>query len=174
MSFLRNTATIAVVLAATLLFAGRVHATDVSMADGSVTFSTPDSWLDIMETQGDPETRVFQVPDPSPTGKTSLARITVTVAQAGDINSFNQFKSDATAKAMALTGYKISAVPPQPNSNLYTAQENGAQFSYVEHYWFKNGHAIQLRCMRPAHSLAGAGWEAGFDKGCDAIAARLK
>ena len=174
MSFLRSTATLAMALATTLLLAGRVHATDVSMADGSVSFSTPDSWLDIMETQGDPETRVFQVPDPSPTGKTSLARITVTVTQAGDISGFNQFRSDATAKAMALPGYKISAVPPQPNSNLYTAQENGAQFSYVEHYWFKNGHAIQLRCVRPAHSLAGAGWEAGFDKGCDAVAARLK
>ncbi|MGH8158223.1 MAG: hypothetical protein ACREPQ_08895 [Rhodanobacter sp.] len=174
MSFLRSTATLAMVLTATLLLAGRVHATDVSMANGSVSFSTPDSWLDIMETQGDPETRVFQVPDPSPTGKTSLARITVTVAQAGDVSGFNQFRSDATAKAMALPGYKISAVPPQPNSNLYTAQENGAQFSYIEHYWFKNGHAIQLRCVRPTHSLAGASWETGFDKGCDAIAARLK
>ena len=174
MSFLRSTATLAIALATTLLLAGRVHATDVSMADGSVSFSTPDSWLDIMDTQGDPEVRVFQVPDPSPTGKTSLARITVTVSQTADVNGFNQFRSDATAKAMALPGYKISAVPPQPNSNLYTAQENGAQFSYVEHYWFKNGHAIQLRCVRPAHSLAGAGWEAGFDKGCDAIAARLK
>ncbi|WP_158753589.1 hypothetical protein [Dyella sp. S184] len=174
MSFLRSTAIIATALATTLLLAGRVHATDVSMADGSVSFSTPDSWLDIMETQGDPETRVFQVPDPSATGKTSLARITVTVAQAADVNAFNQFKSDATAQALALPGYKAAAMLPPPNSNLYTAQENGAQFNYVEHYWFKNGHAIQLRCMRPVESLAGAGWKAEFDKGCAAIAARLK
>jgi hypothetical protein len=173
MSFLRST-TLVMAVATTLLLAGRVHATDVSMADGSVNFSTPDSWLDIMETQGDPEVRVFQVPDPSPTGKTSLARISVTVTQAADVSGFNQFRSDATAKAMALPGYKASPVPPQPNSNLYTAQENGAQFSYVEHYWFKNGHAIQLRCMRPSQSLAGAGWRAEFDKDCDAIAARLK
>jgi hypothetical protein len=156
------------------LLAGHVHATDVNMADGSVSFSTPDGWLDIMDTQGDTETRVFQVPDPSPTGKSSLARVTVTVTQAPDINSFHQFMSDATAKAMVLTGYKAAAVPPEPNSNLYTAQENGAQFSYVEHYWYKNGHAIQLRCVRPAQSLAGSSWSASFDKGCESIAARLK
>lgn len=173
MNFLRSTATV-LALATTLLLAGRVHAADVSMADGSISFSAPDSWLDIMDTQGDPETRVFQVPDPSPTGKSSLARISVTVTQATDINSFNQFRSDASAKAMALPGYKEAKVLPPPNSNLYTAQENGTQFAYVEHYWFKNGHAIQLRCVRPAHSLAGAGWDAEFDKGCNAIAARLK
>ena len=174
MSFLRSTAALTISLASTLLFAGRVHATDVSMADGSVNFSTPDSWLDIMDTQGDPEVHVFQVPDPSATGKTSLARITVTVTQTADVNSFNQFKADATAKAIALTGYKSAPVPPQPNSNLYSAQENGAEFSYVEHYWFKNGHAIQLRCVRPTQSQAGAAWKADFDKGCNAIAARLK
>jgi hypothetical protein len=164
---------ITLALGSTLL-AGRVHATDVSMAGGSVNFSAPDNWLDIMDTQGDTETRVFQVPDPSPTGKSSLARVTVTVTQAPDINSFHQFMSDATAKAMVLTGYKAADVPPEPNSNLYVAQENGAEFSYVEHYWYKNGHAIQLRCVRPAQSLAGASWKASFDKGCEAIAARLK
>ena len=41
MSFLRSTAALTISLASTLLFAGRVHATDVSMADGSVNFSTP-------------------------------------------------------------------------------------------------------------------------------------
>jgi len=174
MSFLRNIATIAVALTASLLLAGRVHATEVSMADGSVHFSTPDSWLGIMETQGDPEAKVFQVPDPSPTGKNSLARVTVTVKLVNDVNSFNQYRSEATAKAMALPGYKAGAVPPGPNSNIYTAQENATEFSYTEHYWFKNGHAIQLRCVRPSQSQAGATWKADFDKGCEAIAAQLK
>lgn len=173
MSFLR-TATIAIAFATALLLAGSIHATDVSMAGGSVNFSTPDNWLGIMETQGDPEARVFQVPDPSPTGKNSLARVTVTVKQVADISSFHQYMSDATAKAMALPGYKAAAVPPSPNSNLYVAQENGTEFSYVEHYWFKNGQAIQLRCMRPSQSQAGSGWKSEFDKGCDAIAAQLK
>ena len=151
-----------------LLLAGGVHATEVSMADGSVNFSTPDNWLGIMETQGDPEARVFQVPDPSPTGKISLARVTVTVKQVPDISGFHQYMGDATAKAMALPGYKAAALPPGPNSNIYTAQENATGFSYIEHYWFKNGHAIQLRCVRPSQSQAGAAWKAAFDKGCDA------
>ena len=174
MNFLRSTAsTIAVVIIA-LLLAGTVHATEVSMADGSVTFSTPDNWLGIMETQGDPEVRVFQVPDPSPTGKSSLARVTVTVKPVTDIASFKQYMGEATAKAMALPGYKAAVVPAGPNSNVYTAQENGEQGSYTEHYWMKGSHAIQLRCVRPAQSQAGAAWRAAFDKGCEAIAARLK
>ncbi len=172
MSLLRST-TLAIAFASVLL-AGSAHAADVSMADGSVHFSTPDGWLGIMETEGDPEARVFQVPDPSPTGRNSLARVTVTVKQVADLNGFNQYRSDATAKAMALPGYKAAAVPPGPNSNVYTAQENAAAFSYTEHYWFKNGHAIQLRCMRPSQTQAGADWKAAFDKGCDAIAAQLK
>jgi hypothetical protein len=172
MSFLRST-TIAIVFASALL-AGSVHASEVSMADGSVKFSTPDSWLGIMETQGDPEARVFQVPDPSPTGKVSLARVTVTVKQVPDISSFHQYMGDATAKAMALPGYKAAALPPGPNSNIYTARENTAEFSYTEHYWFKNGRAIQLRCVRPSQSQAGATWKAEFDKGCEAIAVQLK
>jgi hypothetical protein len=174
MTFLHRSAAIAAAMTMTLLMAGSVHATDVSMADGSVTFSTPDSWLPIMQTQGDPEVRVFQVPDTSPTGKNSLARVTVTVKQVADINSFQQYIGDSTAQAMALPGYKIAHVQPQPNSNIYTAQENGVDFSYIEHYWFKNGHAVQLRCMRPTKSMAGDAWKAEFDKGCDAIAARLK
>jgi hypothetical protein len=172
MNFLRST-TIAIVFASALL-AGSVHAAEVSMADGSVRFSTPDSWLAIMETQGDPEARVFQVPDPSPTGKVSLARVTVTVKQVPDISSFHQYMGDATAKAMALPGYKAAELPPGPNSSIYTAREDNAQFSYTEHYWLKNGHAIQLRCVRPSQSQAGAAWKAQFDKGCDAVAAQLK
>jgi hypothetical protein len=173
MRFLRTT-TLAIAIATALLAGGVAHATDVSMANGSVHFSTPDNWLGIMETQGDPEARVFQVPDPSPTGRNSLARVTVTVKQVADVNGFNQYRSEATAKAMALPGYKAAAVPPSPNSNVYTAQENATGFSYTEHYWFKNGHAIQLRCVRPSQTEAGADWRAAFDKGCDAIAAQLK
>ena len=54
MSFPRS-----IFLAGALLLAGSAYATDVSMAGGSVGFSTPDNWVTIMETQGDPEIRVF-------------------------------------------------------------------------------------------------------------------
>src|SRR6185437_14248553 len=100
-----------------------------------------------------------QVPDPSPTGKSSLARVTVTVTRVPDISSFHQFMAQATAKALALPGYP---------------QDNGTAFSYTEHYWFKHGYAIQLRCVRPTRTQAGSAWQADFDKGCDALAVQLK
>ncbi|WP_114239247.1 hypothetical protein [Dyella sp. C9] len=168
MSFFRNT-----VLASALVLAGMAHATDVSMAGGSVNFSTPDQWLGIMETQGDPEVRVFQVPDPSPTAGTSLARVTVTVKQVANSAEFQQFVNTAMGKAKALTGYQAGA-SQTPDNFVYTAQENGTQDSYSERYWLKDNHAIQLRCVRPSQSQAGTQWKTAFDKGCDAIAARLK
>ena len=161
------------VIAGALVMAGAAHATDISMAGGSVTFSTPDQWMGIMETQGDPEVRVFQVPDPAPSGSSSLARVTVTVKQVADANAFQQYVSGAMSKAKALTGFQTGTSQAADNF-VYTAQENGAQFSYTERYWLKGNHAIQLRCVRPSQSQAGPAWKAAFDKGCDAIAARLK
>ncbi|MEW9623855.1 hypothetical protein [Rhodanobacter geophilus] len=173
MALLRSTV-IAVALAAGLLATAPSSAADVSMANGSVNFSTPDGWLDIMQTDGDPEVRVFQVPDPSPTGRSTLARVTVTVKQEPDINGFRGYMDQATAAAMALPGYQAAAKAPEPNSFSYTARDAGVASSYRERYWYRDGHAIQLRCVRPAQSQAGAAWIAAFDRGCDAIAARLK
>lgn len=75
---------------------------------------------------------------------------------------------------MALPGYAPAKVPPMPNSSMYSAKENGADFHYVEHYWPKAGYAIQLRCVRPSKTLAGASWNTAFDKGCESLAAQLK
>lgn len=171
MSFLRRTA-----LAALLFLPLHALAGEVSMAGGSVTYRTPDSWLGIMETQGDPEVRVFQVPDPSPTAGNTLARVTVTVKQVGDLNAYQRYVDDAKAKAQALPAYEL--VRGVSNSNgpddyLYTAKESGETLAYVEHYWYRAGKAIQLRCLRPAASQAGAAWQAAFDQGCRDIAASL-
>ena len=174
MSFLRTMSSSIIALAATLLLAGTLHAADISMANGSVQFHTPDDWVDILDTQGDPEVHVFQVPDTSATGKVSLSRVTVTVKQVGDISGFQQYVSTSSAKALALPGYKAAAVPPRSNTFVYTAQESGAQYSYSERYWLKDGNAIQLRCLRPSESAAGPAWKAAFEKGCDGIAAKLK
>lgn len=160
-------------LAASLLAAAPVVAGETTMAGGSVHFSTPDTWTDILQTDGDPEVRVYQVPDPSPTGHTVLARITVTVKQEPDINGFRSFMEQAGAKARQLPGYKAGAAGA-PDDVRYSAREAGVDSSYSERYWYKNGHAIQLRCVRPAHSQAGASWTAAFDKGCDALAAQLR
>jgi hypothetical protein len=164
----------AAALAVGLLAGIPANAAEVSMAGGSVNFSTPDGWLDILQTDGDPEVRVFQVPDPSPTGHSTLARVTVTVKQEPDINGFRSYMDQATATAMALPGYQAATRAPGPNSFSYTAREAGVASSYHERYWYRDGHAIQLRCVRPAQSQAGAAWIAAFDRGCDAIAARLQ
>jgi hypothetical protein len=160
-------------LAGALLLAGTACATDVSMAGGSVGFSTPDNWVAIMETQGEPEMRVFQVPDPSPTARDNLAYVSVEVEQVGDLAAFDRYVGAANLKAKALTGYRAVGNPDGPNSYAYAAQEHGAAYRYNDRYWFKNNQAIRLRCARPERSEAGAAWAASFDKGCDAVAARL-
>ncbi|WP_343227556.1 hypothetical protein [Rhodanobacter sp. 7MK24] len=168
-----RTAIAAVVLAIGLLASTPAPAADVSMANGSVNFSTPDGWMEILETDGDPEVRAFEVPDPSPTGQAVLARVTVTVTQIAGVDGFQAYQNQATAKATMLPSYK-AVNTTDPRNVSYTAQEAGVASSYRERYWFKDGHAIQLRCVRPQQSQAGAAWIAAFDRGCDAIAARLK
>jgi len=160
-------------LAGTLLLAGTACATDVSMAGGSVGFSTPDNWVSIMETQGEPEMRVFQVPDPSPTARDNLSYVSVEVEQVGDLAAFDQYVGAANRKVQALSGYRAIGNPDGPNSYVYTAQEHGAAYRYNDRYWFKNNHAIHLRCARPERSQAGAAWTGSFDKGCDAVATSL-
>ncbi|MDE2086534.1 MAG: hypothetical protein KGI63_04775 [Xanthomonadaceae bacterium] len=172
MDFPRS-AVAAIVFAAGLFAATPAPAAEVSMASGNVHFSTPDGWNEIMETSGDPEVRAFQVPDPSATGQTALARVTVTVKQVTSINDFRAFESEASSKANLLTGYKAGATA-DPNNLSYTAKESGVAFSYRELYWFKGSYAVQLRCARPQQSQAGAAWTAAFDRGCAAIAAQLK
>jgi hypothetical protein len=157
-----------------LAAAGGARADDVSMANGSVHFTTPADWVDIMQTQGNPETHVFQVPDPSPTASSSLARVAVTVRQVPDLSAFDAYRNAAEARARGLTGYSPAPKPADDiNGSAYSARENGEQFDYVEYYWFKDSHAVQLRCVRPAQSQAGAAWKAAFDKGCHAIAVQL-
>lgn len=168
-----RTALAAAVLAFGILAATPALATDVSMARSSVNFSTPDNWMDIMDTDGNPEVRVFQVPDPSPTGKIVLARVTITVTPVSGLDQFHTYQREATSKATALQGYK--AVDTSNADNLsYTAQEAGVASHYRERYWFRGDYAIQLRCVRPQQSQAGAAWIADFDRGCDAIAAKLQ
>lgn len=169
MSFLRNAA-----LATALLVAGQVHATDVSMASGTINFSTPDNWLGIMQTEGNPEVRVFQVPDPSPTASTTLARVTVTVKLVDDINGYKQYVASANAKALGLPGYHPArTTESNPYDYHYLATEAGQTIDYVEHYWYRDGRAIQLRCLRPKTSQAGTAWMTAFDKGCASIADQL-
>lgn len=162
-----------IALSGVLAFAG-VHAAEVGMAGGAVSFTTPDTWLGIMETTGDPEARVFQVPDPSPTGKSALARVTVTVKHVNGAADFRQYINAAATRAAALPSYKGEPPAADATRLSYDAQESGVAAVYTEQYWLKGGLAIQLRCVRPAQSEAGAAWKAAFDKGCAGIAAQLQ
>jgi hypothetical protein len=147
-----------------------VSAEDISMAAGKLRFATPANWLAIMQTQGDPEVQVFQVPDPSPAGSQTLARVTVTVKMEPDVTSFQQYVAQASAKGKALTGY-VAARSANPLELSYSAQEAGARLAYHERYWFTAGMAIQLRCVRPA--TGDARWTAAFDGGCASVAAAM-
>ncbi|MFK2892081.1 hypothetical protein ISS98_13160 [Dyella flagellata] len=150
------------------------NADDVTMASGNVHFSTPSNWVGIMQVDGDPEVRVFQVPDPSPSAGSTLARVSVTVKQEADAQAFGDYVNGAMAKAKNLKDYQPSARSSgDQNSFIYTASESGTPYTYIERYWFRNGHAIQLRCARPSASQAGQSWAASFDQGCKAIAANL-
>lgn len=171
MNVRRYMAVTALLLSASIAVA---HADDVSMASGNVHFTTPSNWVGIMQVDGDPEVRVFQVPDPSPSASSTLARVTVTVKQVADMQQFNDYVNSAISKAKNLKDYQPAArATGDQNSFVYTANESGTPYTYAERYWFRNGHAIQLRCARPSASQAGQGWAATFDKGCSAIAAML-
>ncbi|GLQ49783.1 hypothetical protein ACFFJT_03405 [Dyella flava] len=161
---------------AVLLLAGIAvaQADDVSMASGSVHFSTPSNWVGIMQADGDPEVRVFQVPDPSPSASSTLARVSVTVKQVANLQDFNSYVGDGVAKAKQLKDYQPSqSASSEQNSFVYTASESGSPYTYVEHYWFRDGHAIQLRCARPSASQAGQAWATAFDRDCSSIASTL-
>ena len=150
------------------------NADDVSMASGSVHFSTPSSWVGIMQVDGDPEVRVFQVPDPSPSAASTLARVSVTVKQVANLQDFNDYVSNTVSKAKNLKNYQPAGeAMGDQNTFVYTAEESGTPYTYVERYWFRGGHAIQLRCARPSASEAGQSWAATFDKGCKDVAATL-
>jgi hypothetical protein len=170
MNFRRYMVVTAALLLASIAVA---QADDVSMASGSVHFSTPSSWVGIMQVDGDPEVRVFQVPDPSPSASTTLARVSVTVKQVANLQDFNSYVSGAVAKAKELKDYQPGQSASDENSFVYTASESGTPYTYVERYWFRDGHAIQLRCARPSASQAGQAWAATFDKGCSSIGATL-
>ena len=150
------------------------QADDVSMASGSVHFSTPSNWVGIMQVDGDPEVRVFQVPDPSPSKSDTLARVSVTVKQISDLQSFNDYVSSSVSKARDMKDYApVASATGDQNSFIYTASESGIGYTYLERYWYRNGHAIQLRCARPTSSQAGTSWTTSFDKGCNAVAVSL-
>ncbi|HET7557969.1 MAG TPA: hypothetical protein VFK08_07820 [Rhodanobacteraceae bacterium] len=162
---LRSTLTIALLTASVAVAA---HATDYSLDDGEVHFSAPDAWTAIMEKHdGDPQFLALEVQEPNAPPDT-LARITVTTQHAGNAQAFQKFVNDNVAKARRLTEYHSNDSHPIPSGRRYTATENKQKTDYTEYYYYRNGVAIQVRCVRPV--AAQAAWAATFDAGCSAIA----
>jgi hypothetical protein len=144
------------------------HAADYSLDDGQVHFSAPDAWMPIMEKHdGEPQFIALRVAEPDAPPDT-LARITVTTQHADDAHAFQQFVNANVAKARRLTEYRSNDSHPLPSGRRYTATENKQKKAYTELYYFRDGIAIQVRCVRP--DAAPATWAATFDAGCSAIA----
>lgn len=147
------------------LAAPSVGATDVSMADGVIHFNVPDGWSMIMQSSGETETQVFQVPGSSHADAT-LSRVTITLKKAADLHAFQVFSGEMRSRATNLKDY-VAATPKAPTENVYSAKEGTTKLDYYERYFFANGYAIQLRCVRPDGD---AKFSATFDKGCTDVA----
>jgi hypothetical protein len=144
------------------------HAADYSLDDGQVHFSAPDAWTALMEKHdGEPQFVALRINEPGAQPDT-LARITVTTQHARDAQAFQQFVNGNVAKARRLTEYHSNDAHPIPSGRRYTATENKQKTDYTEYYYYRDGIAIQVRCVRP--EAAPASWAATFDAGCSAIA----
>lgn len=145
-----------------------VGAADISMANGTVRFPVPDSWVPIMQSQGETETQIFQVPGANAANAT-LARVSVTLQKVPNLNGFQQFSGNMRSRASGLTEYAPGKAS-SPTENVYKAKEGTVTLDYYERYFYSGGYAIQLRCIRPGGD---AKWSATFDKGCADLAARM-
>ncbi len=147
-----------------------VLAAGYTLGNGEIHFSVPDNWLMIMEQmQGEPQFIAFQVPDASPSGKQVLSRVTVTMRQVTDIAKFRSWVKIQVRKSHRLPGYQANG-KHYSHRFVYHALENGVRMQYLELYYFKNGYAVQLRCLRPQHDQSGETWQNTFDRGCQQIA----
>lgn len=160
-----------VLLLALFAAAPAAVAADYTLSNGAVHFSAPDDWMRIMQTQGDPEAMVFQVPDPSPTGHQTLARVSVSSKRAADLGAFRQYAQASMQKARTLPGFDAGKDGGDATTLSYTAEENGVRQHYLERYFFEAGHAVQVRCVRPVATQAGRDWIRAFDAGCEHVAA---
>jgi hypothetical protein len=154
---------------ALLLASPFVSATDVALAGGALHVPVPDTWVPIMQSQGDvTETQVFQVPG-SAAADATLARVSITLQQVPNLNGFQQFSGNLRSHASGLKEY-VAGKAASPTENRYTAKEGTVKLDYFERYFYSGGYAIQLRCIRPNGD---AKWNASFDKGCADVAAHM-
>jgi hypothetical protein len=153
---------------ALVLVAAPAAAADVTMAAGAIHFAVPDTWVPIMQSQGETETQVFQVPG-SAVADATLARVSISVQKVPNLNGFQQFAGNLRSRASGLKDYAPGKTS-SPTENVYSAREGTQKLEYYERYFYSSGYAIQLRCIRPSTD---AKFSAAFDKGCADVAAHM-
>lgn len=163
-----------------LLFATLVaSATAAASADfqlngGSVHFTAPSDWPVIMQmSEGNPQVVAFSVKDPAAAGTDETSRVTVTSKKLNDGAAFQSLVNGALDKAKQQQGYEQDKDSTDTSSLRYYAAEGKTRYHYTEHFYFKNSLGVQLRCARPVLEKTSKEWVAGFEKGCEEIAASL-
>ncbi len=162
-------------LFATLIASATAAASaDFQLNGGSVHFSAPSDWPVIMQmSEGNPQVIAFQVKDRATEGTEESSRVTVTSKKIGDGSAFQAMVNGALDKAKQQQGYEQDKESADSSSLRYYAAEGKTRYHYREHFYFKNGLGVQLRCARPILDKTSKEWVADFEKGCDEIAASL-
>lgn len=149
-------------------------ATDYQLNGGIVRFSAPTEWAVAMQmSEGNPQVVAFAVKDPAAEGTDEGPRVSVTSRKLDDASAFQTLVNGALDKARQQTGFEQDKDNTDSGSLRYYASEGKARYHYREHFFFKSGVGVQVRCARPVLDKTSKQWTADFEKGCDQIAASL-
>jgi hypothetical protein len=161
-------------LFATLIASSAAMAADFQLNGGSVHFTAPSDWPVIMQmSEGNPQVVAFSVKDPAAAGTDESSRVTVTSKTISDGAAFQALVNGALDKAKQQQSYEQDKDDSDGSSLRYYAAEGKTRYHYHEHFYFRNGFGVQLRCARPVLDKTSKEWVAGFEKGCEEIAASL-
>lgn len=149
-------------------------AADYQLNGGIVRFSAPADWAVAMQmSEGNPQVVAFAVRDPAAEGTDEGPRVSVTSRRLDDAAAFQALVNGALDKARQQSGYEQDKDNADSASLRYYASEGKARYHYREHFYYKAGIGVQLRCTRPVLDKTSPQWTADFEKGCDQIAASL-
>jgi len=155
-------------------FSATASAADYSLNGGAIAFSAPTDWPVIMQmSEGSPQVVAFQVKDPADNGTGEATRVSVTTRKLDDAQAFQAFVGQALDKARQTPGYE-SETGSDGSSLRYSGLNQKTRYKYRESYFYKNGIAVQLRCVHPVLKGTAPTWTVAFDQGCDQIATSLQ
>ncbi|UXI66993.1 hypothetical protein [Tahibacter amnicola] len=141
---------------------------------GLINFTAPSEWPVIMQmSEGNPQVIAFQVKDPADTGTGEASRVSVTTRKIDDAQAFQQFVNTSLEKARQTPGYEHQT-KSDSNTLRYTGLNAKTKYAYRENYFYKNGVAVQLRCVHPLLKETTSAWLNAFEQGCDQIATSLQ